>query len=262
LTNVYEVLHNNTKKGGGAMLKKGLVIYEPRGRAGEYAPLAVNLYKGCGHGCIYCYAPEATFVDRQKFIKALPRQDIIKKLAKDAPQAALDSYKGNVLLCFVTDPYQPIDITYQLTRQAIEILHENLFNVIILTKGGKRAERDFDLLRPGDEFATTLTFLDEQKSLQWEPWAAIPGERMETLRKAYKLGVKTWVSLEPVIEPAESLEIIKQTHTFVDLFKVGKLNYHPRADEIDWRKFLRECIATLKQYGCQYYIKRDLRRYN
>ncbi len=244
------------------MLKKGLVIYEPRGRAGEYAPLAVNLYRGCGHGCIYCYAPEATFIDRQEFIKATPRQGIIKKLEKDVPQAALDGHKGNVLLCFTCDPYQPIDITYQLTRQAIEILHKNGFNVTILTKGGKRAERDFDLLRPGDEFATTLTFLDEQKSRQWEPKAAIPEERIEALRKAHELGIKTWVSLEPVIEPAESLEIIRQTHTFVDLFKVGKLNYHPQANEIDWHKFAQDSIATLKQYGCQYYIKKDLRRYS
>jgi len=244
------------------MLKKGLVIYEPRGRAGEYAPLAVNLYRGCGHGCIYCYAPEATFIDRQEFIKATPRQGIIEKLGKDAPQAALDGHKGNVLLCFTCDPYQPINAIHELTRQAIIILHKNGFNVTILTKGGKRAESDFDLLRPDDEFATTLTFLDEQKSLQWEPGAAPPEERIELLRKAHELGITTWVSLEPVIEPADTLEIIKQTHTFVDLFKVGLLNYHPRGKEIDWRKFLQECIATLKQYGCQYYIKKDLRRYS
>ena len=244
------------------MLKKGLVIYEPRGRAGEYAPLAVNLYRGCGHGCIYCYAPEATFIDRQEFIKATPRQGIIEKLEKDAPQAALDGHKGNVLLCFTCDPYQPINDIHGLTRQAIEILHKNGFNVTILTKGGKRAERDFDLLTPKDNFAVTLTFLDEQKSLQWEPKAAIPEERIEALRKAHELGIKTWVSLEPVIEPAESIEIIRQTHTFVDLFKVGLLNYHPKGKEIDWRKFLQECIATLKQYGCQYYIKKDLRRYS
>jgi DNA repair photolyase len=243
-------------------LLKLLLGQAARGRAGEYAPLAVNLYRGCGHGCIYCYAPEATFIDRQEFIKATPRQGIIEKLGKDAPQASLDGHKGNVLLCFTCDPYQPIDITYQLTRQAIEILHKNGFNVTILTKGGKRAERDFDLLRPGDEFATTLTFLDEQKSLQWEPGAASPEERIESLRKAHELGIKTWVSLEPVIEPAKSIEIIRQTHTFVDLFKMGLLNYHPRGKEIDWHKFLLDCVATLKQYGCQYYIKKDLRRYS
>ncbi len=244
------------------MLKKGLVIYEPRGRAGEYAPLAVNLYRGCGHGCIYCYAPEATFIDRQEFINATPRQGIIEKLEKDASQAALDGHKGNVLLCFTCDPYQPIDITHELTRQAIEILHKNGFNVAILTKGGKRAERDFDLLGPGDQFSITLTFLGEQKSRQWEPGASLPEERIESLRKAHELGIKTWVSLEPVIEPAESIEIIRQTHTFVDLFKVGLLNYHPRGKEIDWHKFLIDCITLLDECGSQYYIKKDLRRYS
>ena len=43
------------------------IIYEPRGKAREYAELAVNLYKGCAHACIYCYAPAATFCDRGKF---------------------------------------------------------------------------------------------------------------------------------------------------------------------------------------------------
>jgi len=244
------------------MLKKGLVIYAPRGRAAEYSSMALNLYRGCGHGCIYCYAPEATFINRQEFIKATPRQGIIEKLGKDAPKAVEGRPEGNVLLCFTCDPYQPIDTEYQLTRQAIEILHENGFNATILTKGGKRAERDFDLLRPSDEFATTLTFLDEQKSLQWEPKAAIPEERIEALRKAHELGITTWVSLEPVIEPAESIEIIKQTHTFVDLFKVGLLNYHPKGKEIDWHKFLIDCIALLEECGSQYYIKKDLRRYS
>ena len=43
------------------------IIYEPRGKAREYAELAVNLYKGCSHACVYCYAPAATFCDREKF---------------------------------------------------------------------------------------------------------------------------------------------------------------------------------------------------
>ena len=243
------------------MLRKGLVVYEPRGRAGEYAPLAVNLYRGCGHGCVYCYAPEATFIDREEFKRASPRKDVIAKLQRDAPKAVADGAKGNVLLCFTCDPYQPINETHQLTSSAIMILHDSGFNVTILTKGGKRAEADFNLLQAGDEFAVTLTFLDEAKSRKWEPYAALPQARIDSLKKAYSLGIKTWVSLEPVIEPTETFEINRQTHTFVDLFKVGKLNYRPEADTIDWQKFAKDAIATLKEYGCQYYIKKDLRRF-
>jgi hypothetical protein len=69
------------------------------------------------------------------------------------------------------------------------------------------------------------------------------------------------VSLEPVIDPEESLEIIRQTHEFVDFYKVGKLNYHPRASTIDWRKFAVEVKDLLDDLGCEYLLKEDLRRY-
>ena len=246
------------------MLRKGLVIYTPKGRAGEYAPMAVNLYRGCGHGCTaYCFAPKASFMDPEEFVKPVPRPAILDRLERDAPIAA-KTYEGEdkrVLLCFTCDPYQPLDEIHALTRQAIVILHANGFAVNILTKGGERAERDFDLYQPGDEFATTLTFLDDAKSQLWEPFAALPGERIATVLKAHLRGITTWVSLEPVIDPAESLEIIRETHTFVDLFKVGKLNHHPLAEEIDWHKFAKDSIIVLEQYGCRYYMKRDLRVY-
>lgn len=173
----------------------------------------------------------------------------------------VDGAKGNVLLCFTCDPYQPIDEIHQLTRQAILILHAYGFNVTILTKGGKRARRDFDLLTPKDNFAVTLTFLDPLKSARWEPYATLPFYRIETLKKAHDLGIKTWVSLEPVIEPDETFEIIRQTHTFVDLFKVGKLNYRPEADKIDWHKFADDVTKLLEELDCRFYIKKDLRRY-
>ena len=253
------------------MLKKGLTIYEPVGKAGEYAPLAVNLYKGCSHGCRYCYAPSATFKDRETFHRAAPRQDIIKKLLHDAPLAR-DSYTGldrTVLLSFTSDPYQPINDTYGLTRQAITILHDHHFNVCILTKGGMRATADFDLLRPGDQFATTLTFLDEEQSLDWEPEAAWPGERLAALAMAHFEGKTTWASLEPVIDPAVTLDIIQTTYTYVDLFKVGKLNYPEKLPEpyrsqvkdIDWSKFANDVTALLEKLDCRFYIKEDLRRY-
>jgi len=244
------------------MLRKGLVIYEPKGRAGEYAPLAINLYRGCGHRCIYCYVLRVLRMNPEDFKNAAPRPDILKKMQRDIPKAAADGAKGNVLLCFTCDPYQPINDIHQLTRQAIFILHSHDFNVTILTKGGFRATEDFDLLWPGDEFATTLTFLDGQKSLKWEPFAAHPQERIASLVIAHSLGIKTWVSLEPVIEPTTTLEIIKETHTFVDLFKVGTLNNHPHARTIDWKKFVNDVVATLEHYGCKYYIKKDLRRFS
>jgi len=245
------------------MLRKGLVIYAPKGRAGEYAPLAVNLYRGCGHGCEYCYGPASTFMDPKEFVNPTPRPGIIEKLQKDAPIAA-KTYEGEdktVLLCFTCDPYQSINEIHQLTRQAIHILHASGFAVNILTKGGSRAINDLRLLQDGDSFATTLTFLDREKSSLWEPGAAEPIERINTMKVAHAMGIKTWVSLEPVLEPSETLEIIRQTHTFVDLFKVGKLNHHPLAGEIDWHKFAKDSIIALEEYGCQYYLKNDLRRY-
>jgi DNA repair photolyase len=132
---------------------------------------------------------------------------------------------------------------------------------MILTKGGKRAERDFDLLRNGDWFGVTLTLLDGSESLKWEPGAGLPQERIDSLRKAHLLGIKTWVSIEPVINPEISLEIIRQTHQFVDLFKVGKMNYHPVEKTIDWARFGKEAVELLESLGKEYYIKEDLQKW-
>ena len=247
------------------MLRKG-VIYQPRGRAGEYAPLAVNLYKGCAHGCKYCFAPDATFQERSDFHQPQSRVDIIQKLIKFAPLAKADLdadgiENRRVLLCFTCDPYQPIDTVNQLTRHAINILHDHGFSVNILTKGGHRAERDFDLYQKGDSFATTLTFLNTFDSNAWEPEAAMPDDRIDTIKAAHNLGIETWVSLEPVIDTGQTLQIIEKTHTFVDLYKVGKLNYHPLASKIDWRQFLMDVNAKLDEFGCQRYIKKDLLAY-
>lgn len=90
------------------------IIYEPKGRAKEYCELAANLYRGCGHGCRYCYAPDATRADREKFYREpQPRKSVIEKLRKDAFTIS-GIEKRPVLLCFTCDPYQPINEHYIL----------------------------------------------------------------------------------------------------------------------------------------------------
>jgi len=249
------------------------LIYEPRGRAREYARLACNVYRGCSHACCYCYSPKATFRQREKFINATTRPNFLPKLAKEAAKYQSAGVTGKVLLSFTTDPYQHLDVKEQVTRRTIEILHSAGLNVQILTKGGSRALRDLDLLGPNDAFATTLTLLDDAESLRWEPGAALPGDRIATIQAFHSAGVPTWVSLEPVLDPSAALDIIRKTHGFVDLFKVGKLNYHPHARTIDWGRFAREAIELLMSYDfteCRrpdqagagnFYIKDDLRAY-
>lgn len=256
------------------------IIYATAGRAQEYCSLAVNLYKGCGHGCKYCYAPLATRVDREKFYKEpAPRQGVIESLAKQVSKRAkanvgqytigddagatvgINDSSGPVLLCFTCDPYQPINEVHGLAGKAIKILKAGNINIEILTKGGARAEADYNLLAPGDKVGATLTFIHNDDSLEWEPGAALPGERFRMLQAAKARGLQTWASLEPVIDPGQTLEIIKATCGYVDLYKVGTMNHHPHAKTIDWSKFASDVVSTLKKHDCNYYIKKDLAAY-
>jgi DNA repair photolyase len=234
------------------------LIYEPAGRAREYAALACNVYSGCGHRCVYCYAPSATQRSRDAFSAPHIRPGFLEKLTREAAKYQAAGVTGRVLLSFTTDPYQPIDVEHAITRRTIEILHAHGLSVQVLTKGGRRALRDLDLFTAADAFATTLTLLDEQHSVTWEPGAASPEDRIATIREFYRAGIPTWVSLEPVLNPASALEIIRRTAAFVDLYKVGKLNYHPLARSIDWARFAQDAIALLQHLGKPHYIKDDL----
>lgn len=242
---------------------KRTVIYEPRGKAREYAPLALNLYRGCLHGCLYCYAPRATFTDRATFhapsyIK--PRPGILEDLEEQAGLMAGD--KREILLSFTSDPYQPLEREARVTRQALEILMAHNLTATILTKGGCWGlERDQDLLtmNPANTWSVTLTLHHNQGlSDQWEPYAALPQDRIDSLQLAKMLGLRTWVSFEPVISPEAVYSLLEATHEFVDFYKVGKLNYHPLAREIDWRRFKGEMEERLTRLGKPYYLKKDL----
>ena len=225
------------------------------------------MYLGCGNFCTYCYAPGSLRMTTAEFHTPLPRIDIIAKLTKDCANLKANGLFCKTLFCFSCDPYQEINDKYQLMRQAIEILHFYGQSVVILTKGGLRAMPDIPLLKEGDEFAVTLTCNNEQSSRQWEPNAAPPQERVDTLKEAHARGIYTWVSMEPVLYPAQSLDLIEQTHIFVNKYKLGLLNYRDQlpnefklqVKDIDWRNYGIKAVNLVKKLGKEYYIKDDLK---
>jgi len=84
-------------------------------------------------------------------------------------------------------------------------------------------------------------------------------ERIQVLEYVYKkIGLKTWVSLEPVFNAAQTLDLIDRTHEFVDLYKIGILNYHPDADNVDWDIFHECAEKKLIKLNKKYYFKKDL----
>jgi DNA repair photolyase len=236
-------------------------IYAPRGQALEYASLACNPYRGCGHKCAYCYVPLVLRMKREEFdAGAVPRTDFMRNLEKDAAKYQEAGYEGQVMLSFTTDPYHPGDTS--LTRKTIESLRLHGMGFCTLTKGGTRSLRDLDLFRPGrDAFASTLTSLDDAVSLKWEREAALPGDRIEALKAFHDRGIFTWVSLEPTLDCDTSLEIVKRTHEDVDLYKIGRANYLPMTKTTDWRDYTERMMKLCAKLKVAHYFKKDLQQY-
>lgn len=234
------------------------IIYEPKGRAKEYCELAANLYSGCEFGCTYCYGPACLHKSREEFVDVRRREGVLEKLKKEAPK-----YAGReVLLCFTCDPYQPVEDSLKITHRAIGVLHKARVKVVILTKGGLRSMNDFDQLAENkalSSYGATLTFINTAASEKHEPGAAEPQDRLVALEQAHYQGIETWASLEPIIDPDSTLQIIHRTHKFVDHYKLGKLNYSPT--NVDWKGFVVDAVKVLEGYGKSYYLKESLLAY-
>lgn len=243
------------------------VIYRPAGNAGEYAPLATNPYDGCGHGCKYCYVPLAMHKDRGVFnAGAIPRPGYLDRLRRDVERyrkaGVCDGHAAEqVFITFSSDPWHPGDV--QTTLDAIATLKEGGMAFCTLSKGGARALPHIDLYRPErDAYAASLTSLDGAFSRLWEPDAAMPWDRIETLRRFYERGIFTWVSLEPTLDADASVSIVKETHEFVDLYKIGKANYVKKvSDRIDWADYTRRVTEVCRALEKRHYVKADLQRH-
>lgn len=231
--------------------------------AREYSPYALNIYIGCSHGCKYCYAPGTLKQSAQNYFGTpSPRRNIIKLAEADLKKTV---YREQILLSFVGDVYCNSSDGGATTRQMLQLLNAYSAPVAVLSKGGERILRDIDVFKAfGSRIAvgSTLTFLDEQKSAEWEPFAATPEERLQTLKTLHDAGIRTFASFEPTIEPAESLKLIERTlkDNSVDHYKIGKINHYQSADKWqDWRAYLVDCISLLRPANKQVYYKYCLR---
>ncbi len=222
-------------------------IYEPKGAAKECDDYAINIYTGCPHRCSYCYAPNVLHRDREEFHSCVkPREGIIEAVKK---QLEREKLTGKLVhLCFTCDPY-PTGCYDTPTREIIKLLKEHGNHVQILTKGN--GSRDFDLLDNEDWYGITLDGLEENSH-------ATLRRRLDGLAEAYKMGIKTWVSFEPVTDEKRFFVELRLVSLIADKIKIGKLNYHK--SDIDWKRFGEQAEALCKELGLNYYIKDSLRK--
>lgn len=166
----------------------------------------LNPYRGCEHGCIYCYArPTHAYLGMSPGLdfesRLLMKADAVALLKKEL---AHPKYQCKpIALGMNTDGYQPIEREYQLTRQIIQVLSESNHPFSLVTKSSL-VERDIDLIAPmaAKRLASiyvSITTLDRQLARRLEPRAAAPERRFETLRRLSEAGIPTGVMVAPVI---------------------------------------------------------------
>jgi DNA repair photolyase len=172
-----------------------------------------------------------------------------------------------ILLSFTTDPYQPLEKVTGITHSAITIMHMYNRPYSILTKGGNRSLVDIPLMAERKDlshYATTLTCCKEADEKKWEPNAASHDERVAALIKAHNLGIRTWASFEPIIDPEQSLWLLEHTATIgcVDLYRIGKMNHmEPGFDENELYDFVRNAKIILDKYKRKYVFKDEMEPY-
>ncbi len=168
--------------------------------------VSLNPYRGCEHGCIYCFArPTHSYLglspgldfETRLFAKVNAAELLRRELARPG------YVPEHIAIGVNTDAYQPCEREYRLTRQVLEVLSECQHPVGMITKSSL-IERDIDLLAPmaakGQACAAiTITTLDSEISRTLEPRAAAPARRLRTIRTLTEAGIPVSVSVAPII---------------------------------------------------------------
>ncbi len=175
---------------------------------------SINPYRGCEHGCIYCFArPSHAFhdlspgLDFETRLFAKPNAPALLRaeLARKGYEVAPIAFGTN------TDPYQPIEDQWRITRGCIEVLAEHDHPLTITTKSD-RVTRDIDLLAPMAAkglvlVVLSITSLQPKVAVTVEPRAPTPLRRLAAVRKLNDAGIPTYVSISPVIPGITDMEI-------------------------------------------------------
>ncbi len=184
----------------------------------------VNPYAGCTHGCTYCYA---TFM--KKFtghIEHWGRFVDIKMNAPDVLRRQIrNAVKGGIILSSVTDPYQPVETTYRITRKCLETLLFFPFPVTVLTKS-PLVLRDVDIISQlgSADVGITITTDNERIRRIFEPGAPPISSRLEALKELHKKHIQTYVFIGPVL-PMNPEKLARMIKPFTDRVLIDRMNY-------------------------------------
>jgi len=175
---------------------------------------SINPYRGCEHGCAYCFArPTHAFqglsagldFETKIFAKTNAAELLEKELRAPGYEPRSIAIGAN------TDPYQPVERRYRITRAVLEVLNRTNHPVGIVTKSAL-VTRDIDLLAPMADrqlakVAVSVTTLDPKLHRALEPRAASPAKRLETIRKLSEAGIPVAVLVAPIIPAINEHEI-------------------------------------------------------
>jgi len=167
---------------------------------------SINPYRGCEHGCIYCYArPSHAFLNLSPGLdfetRLIARPGIAGVLAQEL---AKSSYKvAPIAIGTNTDPYQPIDGTHALMREILAVLQAHNHPVWITTRG-TLIERDIDILAPMAaqrlaSVSVSVTTLDADMARKMEPRAPTPKRRLAVIRALSEAGIPVRVQVSPLV---------------------------------------------------------------
>ncbi len=159
----------------------------------------LNPYVGCEHACRYCYA---TYISRWRHRDTPWGTWVEVKInaSKILEREIRRFREGTVFISTVCDAYQPVEETFQISRQCISILADSPLNLFLLTKS-ERVLRDTDVLSKSPRFqvAFSLALLDDEIARLFEPKASLPSLRLKTAKELKNRGIRTGILINPIL---------------------------------------------------------------